>query len=71
MTTPNLNPLASHVQNLIKEQVKQHVKQQVKNQIKNQVKTAGRAVVQNVVAKKLHPEAQRTIRIVSDFVKNR
>lgn len=71
MTTPNLNPIAAHVQNLIMEQVKQHVKQQVKTQVKNQVKAAGQTVIRNVVVKRLHPEAQRTIRIVSDFVKSR
>lgn len=59
MTTPNFNPLVSNVQNLIKEQVQK------------QTKNAAKAVVVNMVIRKLHPEAQRTVRIVSDFVKSR
>ena len=55
MTTPISNPLAAHVQKLIAQQAKQ----------------AGKTAMINMMVRKLPPEAQRTVRIVSDFVKNR
>jgi hypothetical protein len=55
MTSPISNPIASHIQKMIAQQAKQ----------------AGKTAVINMMVRKLPQEAQRTVRIVSDFVKSR
>lgn len=39
--------------------------------IDEQIRNAGKAIVINAMLNKLHPEARRTVRIVTDFVKSR